>query len=77
MLFSYKEVIQVLLDYRAPPMFTATTCVTDIDYIPPPVYYAVGRGYEATVEVLFQREDCPIECKFIFARSYDASSHVL
>ena len=30
MLFSYKEVVQVLLDYGAPPMFTATTSVTSL-----------------------------------------------
>ena len=50
MLFSYKE---VLLDYGAPPMFTATICVTDIEYIPPPVYYAAGRGHKHTATMKY------------------------
>ena len=59
----YEEVLKFLLDYGAPPMFTATSCVTDIDYIPSPVYLAAAfTGNEAIVDVFIQREDCPIEC---------------
>ena len=61
--FAYKEVVQFLLDYGAPPMFTATSHVIDIDYIPSPVYLAAYSGDEAIVDVFLQREDCPIECK--------------
>ena len=61
--FAYKEVVQFLLDYGAPPMFTATSCVTDIDYIPSPVYLAACTGKEAVMEIFLQREDCPRECK--------------
>ena len=61
--FAYKEVVQFLLDYGAPPMFTSTSCVTDIDYIPSPVYLAAYSGEEDIVEVFLQRKDCPIECK--------------
>ena len=61
--FAYKEVVQFLLDYGAPPMFTTPSCVTDIDYIPSPVYLAAYSGEEAIVDVFLQREDCPIECK--------------
>ena len=60
---SHKEVVQFLLDYGVPPMFTATSCVTDIDYIPSPVYLAAYSGDEAIVEVFLQREDCSLECK--------------
>ena len=59
----YEVVVKFLLDYGAPPMFTATSCVTDIDYIPSPVYLAaVSTGEESIVKVFLQREDCPIEC---------------
>ena len=61
--FCCKEVVQFLLDSGAPPMFTATSCVTDIDYIPSPAYLAALSGKEAIMEVFLQREDCPIECK--------------
>ena len=61
--FAYKEVVQFLLDSGAPPMFTATSCVTDIDYIPSPVYLAACTGKEAIMEIFLQREDCPRECK--------------
>ena len=57
------EVVKLLLDYGAPPMFTATSCVTDIDYIPSPVYLAACTGKEAIIEIFLQREDCPKECK--------------
>ena len=61
--FAYKEVVQFLLDNGAPPMFTATSCVTDIDYIPSPVYLAAAStGNVDIVDVFLQREDCPIEC---------------
>ena len=61
--FACEEVLKLLLDSGAPPMFTATSCVTDIDYIPSPVYLvAVSTGNEAIVNVFLQREDCPIEC---------------
>ena len=60
---AYKEVVRLLLDYGAPPMFTTTSCVTDIDYIPSPVYLAAYSGEEDIVEVFLQREDCPTECK--------------
>ena len=43
-------------------MFTATFCVTDIDYIPFPVYLAAYSGEKAIVDIFLQREDCPIEC---------------
>ena len=57
------EVVKVLLDYGAPPMFTATSCVTDIDYIPSPVYLAATCTVgDAIVTIFLQREDCPIEC---------------
>ena len=56
------EVVKLLLDYGAPPMFTATSCVTDIDYIPSPVYLAaVSAGEESVEEVFLQRKDCPRE----------------
>ena len=60
---AYKEVVHFLLDYGAPPLFTTTSCVTDIDYIPSPVYLAAYSGEEDIVEVFLQREDCPTECK--------------
>ena len=41
----------------------ATYCVTDVDYIPSPVYLAAYSVEEAIVDVFLQREDCPIECK--------------
>ena len=62
--FGCEEVVKFLLDYGTPPMFTAASCVTDIDYIPSPAYLAaVSPGEKAIVEVFLQREDCPIECK--------------
>ena len=60
---AYKEVVQFLLDYGAPPLFTTTSCVTDIDYIPSPVYLAAYSGEEDIMEVFLQRKDCPTECK--------------
>ena len=57
------KVVELLLDYGTPPMFTATSCVTDINYIPSPAYLAaVSPGGEAIAPVFLQREDCPIEC---------------
>ena len=59
----YEVVVKFLLDYGIPPMFTTTSCVTDIDYIPSPAYLAaVSPGGEAIAPVFLQREDCPIEC---------------
>ena len=61
--YSYKEVVQFLLDSGTSPLFSTASCVTDIDYIPSPVYLAAYSGGEDIVEVFLQREDCPIECK--------------
>lgn len=55
-------VVQLLLDHGVPPMFVEADPYKPA-YIPCPLFLAASTGNDETVQLLVNRDDCPVSCK--------------
>ena len=55
-------VVRLLLESGLSPMFCESD-PTNKDYVPCPLYLAAATGRRKIVEIFFERDDCPVQCK--------------
>ena len=56
------DVVWLLLESGLSPMFCEPN-PTNIDYVPCPLYLAAATGRRKIVEIFFEQDDCPVQCK--------------